>query len=99
MPHGTVKWFSDKKHFGFIGPDEGDDVFVHATSLPPGMELFEGQRVSFEVEQAERGPRAVNVTALDEPPRQIERPAPRRFGGRGGGRRDFKPKRFHKNMF
>ncbi len=66
-PEGTVKWFDNKKGFGFIEPnDEGEDVFVHYSAL--NMEGFkklqEGQQVSFEIEDSDKGPRAVNVQPL-----------------------------------
>ena len=64
MPTGKVKWFNDTKGFGFITTDEGEDLFVHYNDIAgEGFKtLAEGQAVEFEVEQAEKGPRAVNVT-------------------------------------
>ena len=66
MGEGVVKWFSDKKGFGFIEQDDGQDVFVHYSSISmPGFKtLAEGDRVSFDVEEGERGPKAKNVVKI-----------------------------------
>jgi CspA family cold shock protein len=67
MATGTVKWFSDDKGFGFITPDEGDrDLFVHHTGIVMDgyRSLSEGLRVSYEEEQGDKGPKAVNVQKL-----------------------------------
>ena len=66
MTKGTVKWFNDKKGFGFLSREEGDDVFVHHTSIQAeGFKtLREGQEVQFEVQDGPKGPQAVNVKAL-----------------------------------
>ncbi|MBU2489662.1 MAG: cold shock domain-containing protein [Proteobacteria bacterium] len=63
MPQGTVKWFNDKKGFGFIEQENGEDVFVHHTAINmPGFRtLSEGEPVTFEIEQGQRGPAAANV--------------------------------------
>ncbi len=63
MPQGTVKWFNDKKGFGFLEQENGEDVFVHHTAINmPGFRtLAEGEKVTFEIEQGQRGPAAKNV--------------------------------------
>ena len=64
MAEGTVKWFNEKKGFGFITSDGGDDVFVHHTSInQQGFRtLEEGQRVTFEIVSGPKGPQASNVS-------------------------------------
>lgn len=67
MPTGTVKWFNDEKGFGFVSPDDGSqDVFVHQSEIKAEgfRTLAEGAKVSFETEQGDKGPRAVNVTPV-----------------------------------
>ena len=66
MAQGIVKWFSDKKGYGFIEQEDGPDVFVHFSSINiSGFKtLAEGDRVSFDVEENDRGPVAKNVTKL-----------------------------------
>ena len=66
MPNGTVKWFNESKGFGFIASEEGEDVFVHYSSIAGDgfKSLVEGDSVSFEVEQGPKGPKAVNVIKL-----------------------------------
>lgn len=63
MPTGVVKWFSNRKGYGFIEQEEGDDIFVHhsAINMAGFRTLSEGDRVSFEIEMGERGPAAKNV--------------------------------------
>jgi len=64
MPSGTVKWFSDEKGFGFITPDDsGNELFVHHSSIEADgfRTLAEGAKVTYEVEQSDKGPRAVSV--------------------------------------
>ncbi|WP_319371780.1 cold-shock protein [uncultured Ilyobacter sp.] len=65
MVNGTVKWFNQEKGFGFITSEDGTDVFVHFSQInKPGFKtLEEGERVSFEITQGQKGPQASNVTA------------------------------------
>ncbi|MBW2000046.1 MAG: cold-shock protein [Deltaproteobacteria bacterium] len=64
MMNGTVKWFNDRKGFGFIEQEDGPDVFVHHSAINGSgfKSLNEGDRVSFEVEEGQKGPAAINVT-------------------------------------
>lgn len=61
--NGTVKWFNEKKGFGFIQTDEGSDLFVHYSAIQSAgfKTLSEGQRVTFDVETTAKGKTAVNV--------------------------------------
>ena len=65
MANGIVKWFNDSKGFGFIERDDGSDVFVHFSEIKSDgfKSLSEGQRVTFDVEQGQKGPAATNVIA------------------------------------
>lgn len=64
--HGVVKWFNAEKGYGFIQLEEGNDVFVHYSAIQEeGFKtLEEGQEVSFEIVEGERGPQAANVVKL-----------------------------------
>ena len=63
MEQGTVKWFNDDKGYGFITRESGEDVFVHFSAIQGDgfKSLSEGQHVTFEVEEGERGLQAANV--------------------------------------
>jgi CspA family cold shock protein len=63
MEHGTVKWFNAEKGYGFITREDGSDVFVHFSAIQGDgyKTLEEGQSVTFDIEESDRGPQAVNV--------------------------------------
>ena len=87
MAEGTVRWYNAQKGYGFIAEDGAGDVFVHMSAIQGGGSLGEGQRVTFESVDDDRGKKAINVVGKDEfvevPP--SDRPK-KSFGG-GGGRR------------
>ncbi|MEJ2588048.1 MAG: cold-shock protein [Deltaproteobacteria bacterium] len=64
MANGIVKWFDERKGYGFIEQEDGPDVFVHFSGINgTGFKtLREGDQVSFDIEQGEKGPAAVNVS-------------------------------------
>ncbi|MCY7913542.1 MULTISPECIES: cold-shock protein CspD [Bacillaceae] len=66
MQNGKVKWFNNEKGFGFIEVEGGDDVFVHFSAIQGDgfKSLEEGQEVSFEIVEGNRGPQASNVVKL-----------------------------------
>ena len=67
MPKGTVKWFNASKGYGFISPEEGEDLFVHFSEIQGGegyKSLEEGEAVEFEAGQGPKGPQATNVTKI-----------------------------------
>ena len=66
MANGIVKWFNDRKGYGFIEQEDGPDVFVHHTGINAAgfKSLGEGDKVTFDIEEGDKGPSAVNVTAV-----------------------------------
>ncbi len=66
MATGTVKWFSDQKGYGFIEQEEGGDVFVHYSALSGSgfRTLAEGDKVTFDIEEGNKGPAAANVEKI-----------------------------------
>ena len=69
MPSGKVKFYDDQKGFGFISGDDGDQVFLHASSLPDGVTTLKpGQKVEFGVVEGRRGEQALSLRVLEAPP-------------------------------
>jgi CspA family cold shock protein len=66
MSNGTVKWFNERKGFGVFEQEDGTDVFVHHSSINAAgfKSLNQGDKVTFTVEQGQKGPAAVNVTVV-----------------------------------
>jgi CspA family cold shock protein len=66
LAEGIVKWFNEKKGFGFIEQEDGPDVFVHFSAIKSDgfKSLNESDRVRFDIEQGKKGPTAVNVNRL-----------------------------------
>ena len=66
MANGIVKWFDNRKGFGFIEQEDGPDVFVHHSGINADgyKSLNEGDQVTFDIEQGEKGPAATNVTVI-----------------------------------
>ena len=66
MANGSVKWFNDRKGYGFIEQEDGPDVFVHHSGINGNgfKSLREGEKVTFDIEEGKKGPSAVNVTVV-----------------------------------
>ena len=66
MANGIVKWFDERKGYGFIEQEDGPDVFVHHSGINAEgyKSLTEGEQVTFDIEQSKKGPAAVNVTVV-----------------------------------
>ena len=74
MTTGTVKWFHNRKGYGFITSDDGGDVFVHFSAITAESDEFkalnEGDKVEFDIVEGEKGPQANNVVVTERAPRQ-----------------------------
>ncbi|MCI6585436.1 MAG: cold shock domain-containing protein [Mobiluncus porci] len=69
MPNGKVKWYDAVKGFGFIAETGGDEVFLHASALPPSVvDIKPGTKVEYSIVEGKRGPQAMNVTIVEQPP-------------------------------
>ena len=66
MAQGTVKWFNAEKGFGFISQENGSDVFAHFSAIQSDgfKSLNEGEKVTFDIEEGQRGLQAINITKL-----------------------------------
>ena len=73
MPTGKVKWYDVEKGFGFVSSDEGDDVFVHSSTLPAGVAALKpGMKIEFGVVDGKRGKQALSVVLLEQPPSLVK---------------------------
>jgi cold shock protein len=73
VPTGKVRFFNAEKGFGFVTTEDGEDVFVHISALPPGTtSLRQGAKVDFSVAEGRKGKQALSVTVLDTPPSVVK---------------------------
>ncbi len=61
---GKIKWYNSRKGYGFIEGEDKKDIFVHRDSIPDGTILNEGDQVEYEIEDSDKGPKAINVKKL-----------------------------------
>ena len=62
---GKIKWYNLRRGYGFIEGEDGKDVFIHRTALPGDTNLYEEDQVEYEIENSERGPKAINVKKVN----------------------------------
>jgi CspA family cold shock protein len=62
---GKIKWFNPRKGYGFISGDDGQDVFLHHTSIPSGVTIVDGDILEYDVEIRQKGPSAINIKKLE----------------------------------
>jgi len=73
VPTGKVKWYDAEKGFGFLSSDEGEDVFVHSSTLPAGVDVLRpGARVEFGIVDGKRGKQALSLVVLEQPPSVVK---------------------------
>ena len=61
---GKIKWYNSRKGYGFIEGEDKKDIFVHRDSIPDGTVLNEGDQVEYEIEDSDKGPKAINLKKL-----------------------------------
>ncbi|MDR2454543.1 MAG: cold shock domain-containing protein [Bifidobacteriaceae bacterium] len=73
MPTGKIRFFDEGRGFGFITAEDGADVFLHVSALPPGIEAPRpGSRVEYDLAEGKRGPSAMRVQVLSTPPSVVK---------------------------